>query len=64
MATDADYLTCHEKFVEFAAELAECGSARPLTGAGRLSDGADPECAVAPHHLRWLRPPTAGGPWM
>jgi hypothetical protein len=50
MATSEDYLICHEKFVEFAAELAACKSAPPPT----VSENMD-----APYP-RWLRLPSRG----
>ena len=40
MATETGYLTCDEKLVEFAAELAERKSALPPAVVGLLSDYA------------------------
>jgi hypothetical protein len=40
MATGEDYLICHERLVEFAAELAERKSALPPAVVGILSDYA------------------------
>ncbi len=70
MATDADCLICHEKFVEFAAELEACKTAPPPAEAGVWTvaglrpecvvAGLRPECVVAAPCPRWLRLPTRG----
>jgi hypothetical protein len=63
MATSEDYLICHEKFVEFAAELAACETAPPPAESGvwtAAESGVWPECVVAAPCPRWLRLPTRG----
>ena len=61
MATSEDFLICHEKFVEFAAELEACKTAPPPAEAGVWTvAGLRPECVVAAPCPRWLRLPTRG----
>ena len=57
MAMSEDYLICHEKFVEFAAELAACETAPPPAESGVWTAA---ECVVAAPCPRWLRLPTRG----
>ena len=74
MATSEDYLICHEKFVEFAAELAACETAPPPAESG-VWTAAESGVWTAPESgvwtaaesgvwtapcPRWLRLPTRG----